>query len=111
MWGPLCEIIGTKGQASKHGYIHNTFWITKKKKTSIALGFLSIDLIQKEGVNYNYSSWKINCGAISYLMNFWPKFTCLIKISVYLITPYIKGDQNRQWKVLTQSERVKTNVD
>ena len=48
---------------------------------------------------------------ISYLMNFLPKFTCLIKISDYLITPYTKGDQNRQWKVLTQSERVKTKVD
>ena len=110
MSGPLCEIIAAKGQASKHGYIRNTFRITKKK-TGIALDFLPVDLIQKEGVNCNYSSWKINCGAISYLMNFWPKFTCLIKISDYLITPYTKGDQNRQWKVLTQSERVKTKVD
>ena len=110
MWGPFCEIISTKGQVSKHGYIHNTFWITKKK-AGIALGFLSIDFIQKEGVNCNYSGWKINCGAISYLMNFWPKFKCLIKILDYLITPYTKGDQNRQWKVLTQSERVKTKVD
>ena len=49
----------------------------QKNKTSIVLGLLSVDLIQKEGVNYNYSNWKINCGAISYLMNFWPKFTCL----------------------------------
>ena len=51
MWGPLSEIIATKGQTSKHGYLHNTFRITKKtkNKTGIALGFLSIDLIQKEG--------------------------------------------------------------
>ena len=49
----------------------------QKNKAGIALGFLSIDLIQKKSVNCNYSSWKINYGAISYLMNFWPKFTCL----------------------------------
>ena len=34
----------------------------QKNKTGIALDFLPVDLIQKEGVNYNYSSWKINCG-------------------------------------------------
>ena len=38
----------------------------QKNKAGIALGFLSIDFIQKEGVNCNYSSWKINCEAISY---------------------------------------------
>ena len=66
----------------------------QKNKIGIAWGFFffPIDLIQKEGVNCNYSSWKINCGAISYLMNFLPKFTCLIKISDYLIPPYTKGD-------------------
>ena len=64
----------------------------QKNKIGIALGFLSIDLIQREGVNCNYSSWKINCGGITYLMNFQPKFTCLIKISDYLIPPYTKGD-------------------
>ena len=32
LWGPFCEIIATKGQASKHGYIHNTFQSIKKKK-------------------------------------------------------------------------------
>ena len=42
----------------------------QKDKTAIVLGLFSVDLIQKEGVNSNYSSWKINCGAISYLMNF-----------------------------------------
>ena len=41
----------------------------QKNKTAIVLGVLSIDLIQKEGVNSNYSSWKINCGAISYGIN------------------------------------------
>ena len=51
MRGPFYEIIATKGQASKHGYIHNTFRSTKKKKNGIALGFLSIDLIQKEGAD------------------------------------------------------------
>ena len=50
----------------------------QKNKTAIVLGLLSIDLIQKEGINCNYSNWKINCGAISYLMNFLPKFTCLV---------------------------------
>ena len=33
----------------------------KEKKIGIALGFLSIDFIQREGVNCNYSNWKINC--------------------------------------------------
>ena len=42
----------------------------QKKKIGIVLGLLSIDLIQNEGVSCNYSSWKINFGAISYLMNF-----------------------------------------
>ena len=50
----------------------------QKNKTAIVLGLLSIDLIQKEGINCNYSNWKINCGAISYLMNILPKFTCLV---------------------------------
>ena len=36
----------------------------QKNKIGIALGFLSIDLIQREGVNCNYSNWKINCRAI-----------------------------------------------
>ena len=76
MCGPFCEIIATKGQASKHGYIIIHFE-AQKNKTTIVLGLLSIDLIQKEDVNCNYSSWKINCGAISYLMNFWRKFTWL----------------------------------
>ena len=73
--------------------LNGAFCKKKKKKTGIVLGFSSIDLIQNEGVNCNYSSWKINCGAIGYLMNF---------------------DRNShawQWKVLTQSERVKTKVD
>ena len=36
----------------------------QKNKIGIALGFLSIDLIQREGVNCNYSNWKINYEAI-----------------------------------------------
>ena len=59
----------------------------QKNKAGIALGFLSVDFIQKEVVNCNYSSWKINCGAISYLINLWPKFTCLV----------VKGF-NTKWK-------------
>jgi len=56
----------------------------------------NIDLIQREGVNCNYNSWKINWGAISYLMKFQLKFTRLIKISDYLIPPYILEKENIQ---------------
>ena len=66
----------------------------QKNKIGIVLVLLSTDLIQNEGVSCSYSSWKINFGAISYLMNF-----------------FDRNSHAWKWKVLTQSERVKTKVD